>query len=297
MNIFLQLAQQVDSLWQKQSYNIVAFTDIATHALEHFHYNWSLESLDSEIKNWLLTNKKIPEQMSLHNTFGQPSITVFNNNKFVVDLYFWVDFDTSIHSHGFRGAFRILHGESLQEIFHTKLLNQIAEDIRLVDLTQVDRLLLKSGAVQKIAPGTDLTHRVLHLAKPTVSLCVKTINEPYIKQWNYLPTGLAIQKQYLPASVFKQIYFYQYLLNVGDKKADSFLDEFLKQLNLSTQIHIYEAVANGTLDLNELSVDKITEKFVNLYEDSSWWAPYEKAHVDYDYYMSELEKLILTFKS
>ncbi len=303
MKIFDDLAAQVEKEWLKTENNPDVFVELATTALRKFKYDWAIEKFDSELKDWLIDRSALPHQMSVHNTFGQPSITFFNNGRFVVDLYIWVDFDTSIHSHGFRGAFRLLHGESLQEIFHAPTVQNIAEDIRLVDLSKIEFAHLKQNDVQEIAAGVDLTHRVVHLANPTVTLCIKTINEPDLKQWNYLSTGLAIQKQNLSDDLVKKIYFYQYLLVRGEELADQFLNSFLFGLNISTQIHVYEAVASGGLDLNENTVGRLTESIVTRHEKSKWWPAYEKAHLDqmneirFEEFQKPLERMVAHFKN
>src|SRR5690606_4266801 len=122
------------------------------------------------------------------------------------DLYFWIDFDTSIHSHGFRGAFKVLHGESLQETFHTPMKERFSDDLLYVDMSDVNVEKLPEGSVRTIAPGGDLTHRVIHLSNPTVSLCVRTVNEPILKQWTYFQNGLAIQRQALSPDLIKKLY-------------------------------------------------------------------------------------------
>jgi hypothetical protein len=279
MNIFATLADELDVAWRETHYDLTAFTAIATKHISNFDYNWSLEKLDSELREWLIHNTSLPPQMSLHNNFGQPSITLFNNNRFVVDLYFWIDFDTSIHSHGFRGAFRLLHGESLQETFQVSAMETIADDIRIVDLKNVNLKILKQNAVEIIAPGFDLTHRVIHLVNPTVTLCVKTINEPHLVQWNYLPSGLAIQRQVMTVEVTKKLYFYQYLLSHNKTEAEVFLHSVLQSLKISTTTLVYETVINNGLDLADKSIEHITRAIVEMWQGSKWWPYYEKAYM------------------
>lgn len=286
MKIFDQLAQGVAAEWQNKNQDLESFAAVATQALERFNYDWSLEELERELEVWALTQKTLPNQISVHNTFGQPSITLFNDGRFVVDLYFWVDFDTSIHSHGFRGAFKVLHGESLQEVFSTSIKEKVAEDLLIVDMSEVEVEKIKEGAVRRIAPGSDLTHRVIHLANPTVSLCVKTINEPHLKQWTYLPSGLAVQKSHPSADLIKKIYFYQYLTVRGESpsgpsgRARDFLLALLDDLKLSEQIHLYEDVASRSLDLKDEVVEAITQEILERHEDQPWWALYEEAYLN-----------------
>jgi len=59
--------------------------------------------------------------------------------------------------------------------------------------------ILEPGDVRAILPAEKLTHRVIHLESPTVTLCVKTINEPGLHQWEYYADGLALQRHDLDA--------------------------------------------------------------------------------------------------
>jgi hypothetical protein len=280
MKIFSELAKQVAQEWQKSGESLESFASIATDCLERLKYNWTLEELEAELRKWAVSGEPMPAQMNVHNAFGQPSITVFNNGRFVIDLYFWVDFDTSIHSHGFRGAFKVIHGESLQETFLAPITEKIADDLLLVDMAESKVEMLKEGSVRTIAPGTDLTHRVIHLAKPTVSLCVKTINEPEIKQWVYLPTGLAVQKQILPVDLIKQVYLYQYLYLLERQDATSFLSSVLNGLKTSQQIHLYEDAASGALELHDEVIDALTGAILARHEGTKWWSRYEANYLE-----------------
>jgi len=278
MKIFEELAAQVAKEWQKRDHNLEAFTAIATTALADFKYDWSLEILNRQLRSWALRESARPAQISVYNTFGQPSITLFNNERFAVDLYFWVDFDTSIHSHGFRGAFKVIHGESLQEVFRTPVLETISDDLIIVDMADAKVEKLAQGSVRSIAPGSDLTHRVIHLTNPTVSLCVKTINEPVLKQWTYLPSGLAIQRQNLSADLIKKVYVCQYLLSQAG--GEEFLSSLLDGLKRSEQIHLYEEIASGALGLREEVVEAMTGAILGRHESEKWWGLYEEDYLN-----------------
>ena len=46
-----------------------------------------IRSFSEDLSRWLLDND-IPRQLNVYNDFGQPPVTLFNNETFVVDLYF-----------------------------------------------------------------------------------------------------------------------------------------------------------------------------------------------------------------
>ena len=194
MKPFQTLIARVKRDLTKAGTSLTAFPAVATRILEDFEYDWSKDQLDAALSDWFRSSGELPEQVSLHNTFGQPPISLFNNGSVVVDLYLWVGCDTAIHSHGFRGAFRVLHGKSLHEAFKVKVSRRISPGVMTFEPGIPQRAILEAGDVRTILPGERLTHRVIHLENPTVTLCVKTINEPGLHQWDFHPDGLALQR-------------------------------------------------------------------------------------------------------
>src|SRR5579863_7944072 len=133
MNPFQALVRRTEREWTRTQGRVAAFPETAARLLREFDYPLTQDQLDQWLAGWFRDSRRLPEQVSLHNTFGQPPITLFNNGKLVVDLYLWVAADTTIHSHGFRGAFRVLHGISLQESYRVKVNRRIAPGILLYD--------------------------------------------------------------------------------------------------------------------------------------------------------------------
>lgn len=275
MKAFQELARTVAREWRRAGGRPGAFPGIAVRALEAFPYELPLAGLDAALGRLLQGSAALPDQVNLHNTFGQPPVTLFNNGRFVVDLYFWLTFDTSIHSHGFRGAFRVLHGSSLHEIFTVRTTRRVASDVALVDLGTPRAELLKPGAVRAIRPGRGLTHGVIHLENPTVTLCVKTINEPRIAQWKYFPNGLAIRMRQIEPALIKKIYYFQYLLGRDPEQASPFLDGVLLRLDRSTAMNLYGAVASGAYDLSEQTALGFASRLRSLHGASEWFRRYE----------------------
>ena len=61
--------------------------------------------------------RRLPTQQRVDEGFRQPSITVYRNRRFTVDLLFWHTATTGIHQHQFAGAFGVLYGSSLHTTF------------------------------------------------------------------------------------------------------------------------------------------------------------------------------------
>jgi hypothetical protein len=269
------IARRVALEWRRANGNLASFPGIATRALEAFDYDLTKNQLDEALGRWLLKTSTLPDQVNLHNTFGQPPVTLFNDGRFVVDLYFWMTFDTAVHSHGFRGAFRVLHGKSLHEVFKVKVSKAIAPDVALVKLGTPQASLLKPGDVRPIQPGQGLTHGVIHLEIPTVTLCVKTINEPRIAQWKYFSNGLAIQMRRLKPTLIKKIYYFQYLTGRDVKHASSYLDQVLRTLDRSTCMNLYGAIASGSVEVSESAAQDFAAQLRRLHGTSEWFKRYE----------------------
>lgn len=274
---FGDLASAVESSWAKLAHDLPEFTKVATEHLSRVAPTIDLNQFHTQLTNWLVSDLNIPEQVNVHNTFGQPPITVFNDGRFVVDIYIWRGCDTSIHSHGFRGAFKVLYGRSLHEMFEVKTETVIAKDVSLTALGRPRLELLTAGDVRTIHPDQALTHRVIHLDNPTITLCVKTINEPDISQWHHFESGVAIKKRHTDPRLLKKAYYYQYLMETEEALATSFLKKWMEPLDLSTRMNLCEDLSMGACDLPESSVQNILESACEGFETKEWFQRFQRS--------------------
>jgi hypothetical protein len=271
MNPFKTLIRRAEREWTRTRHRLAAFPEIAAKLLREFEYDLTQDQLDRWLARWFREAGALPEQVSLHNTFGQPPITLFNNGSLVVDLYLWVAADTTIHSHGFRGAFRVLHGNSLQETYAVNVTRRIAPGVVQCDPGIPQMEILQVGDVRVILPAEKLTHRVIHLESPTVTLCVKTINEPGIHQWEYYAHGLALQRLDLDADLIKEMYYFEYLLNRNAALAARYLQQIVGTLSVVMRLTLYDALCGGALDLSEGAVDRCLEQIRKHHRKTDWF--------------------------
>jgi len=286
MNPFKTLVRRAEREWTRTRHRLAAFPEVAARLLREFEYDLNQDQLDRWLVQWFRESVPLPEQVSLHNTFGQPPITLFNNGSLVVDLYLWVAADTTIHSHGFRGAFRVLHGSSLQETYDVKVTRRIAPGVVQCDPGIPRMTILQPGDVHVILPAEKLTHRVIHLESPTVTLCVKTINEPGIHQWEYYPHGLAMQRLDLDPDLIKEIYYFEYLLNRDTTLAARFLQAIVGGLSVVMRLTLYDALCGGALELSEAAVDRCLKQ-IRKHDGKSDW--YKRHMFPQPRYLKELQ--------
>src|SRR3954463_3063443 len=79
MNPFSPLIRRAEREWKRTKNRLGAFPDAATRLLTDFDYRLSQNQLDQSLPRWVSKSVRLPEQVALHNPFGQPPITLFNN--------------------------------------------------------------------------------------------------------------------------------------------------------------------------------------------------------------------------
>ena len=270
-----------------------------------------IRSFSEDLSRWLLDND-IPRQLNVYNDFGQPPVTLFNNETFVVDLYFWMEADTSLHSHAFNGAFKVLFGKSLHENFKVEKEIEYCSDVLQNKLSRVSAEILSPGDCKVIPSGTSFNHRVVHLSSPTVTLCIRTITDVDIPQWHYFDNGLSILKQEIEQSVYKKVFYADYLFTIDPNSAESFLSDFVATIAVSKLINLYEQLTVDTMGLSESSQELLYNIMMERFNNESWYSTYEEAceqvpnedigydersrlisHIEYHQYsQEEKEKLI-----
>jgi len=267
---FIGIAKELEAKFSKE-----AFSKESVVLLQQLELSLSLSDFEREVANWTQSND-MPKQLNLYNNFGEPSLTLFNNGQFAVDLYFWRSNDTIIHSHAFRGAFKVLYGSSLHEVFSVVSKSVFSSDIQTTNLTSESINILSAGEIHEI--NSELTHKVVHLADPTVTLCVRTVEDTELDQWHHLSTGLSYKKSNLSVEVVKQVLYFQYLLNSDLDEANLYLDHLLSKLKISAQISLYESLCYGELGLSDHAFQGAEQKFKIIFEAEPWFGLYQKYH-------------------
>ena len=240
---------KLENGWTRES-----FPGSATAVLENLEFKGSLEAFEAEVGEWL-ESAKLPKQLN---------------------LYFWRKNDTLIHSHGFRGAFKILYGVSLHEEFNVKTVEQFSRDLLKTKLSQKSIKIMKAGDVQLIGPEMALTHRVVHLADPTVTLCVRTVEDSELSQWHHLSSGLSFQKKHISEKTIKKNLYFQYLLQSDLKKAKSFYVKLLNELSTAEQISLYEGVCFDQIGLDPDVTELLSEMIYERFQKENWFKLYAK---------------------
>jgi hypothetical protein len=270
-----KVAKDIEKLWEDEKLDKKKFSQIAFEYLNSLIVNFELNEIESLVAQ-LTIKKELPKQLNVYNNFGQPPVTIFNNGKFVVDLYFWQDIDTSIHSHSFCGAFKVISGRSFHEVYEMKKLIEYAPDVVKTELILNRSELLQTGDVREIIAGNSFNHRVVHLDNPTVTLCVRTIDQTNEGQWHHFSNGLSIEKREIDESEIKSLFVLEYLLVRGNDSAQSFIEELLDSWDISLTMNIFEQLLNDGMGLKPDIANYLVDYISSKYAEQEWFQIYEE---------------------
>src|SRR6185369_4025886 len=111
MQAFTELGNEMEDRWRAMDYDETRFPELAAEALRRACLPEKVSAWD--VLAWTLQQSEMPRQMDVHGRFGDPPVTVFVAPRFYIDVYFWFHGTTSMHQHGFCGAFQVLEGSSI----------------------------------------------------------------------------------------------------------------------------------------------------------------------------------------
>lgn len=186
---FKELGQTVLDSWKRENFSLEAFPEIARQALEK---NPPSERVDlaAFTRAFLLDDEQPPQSQS---PFGQPELVVFDHQRFYIQMLFWLDGTTEIHQHEFSGAFHVMAGSSIHAFYEFANMRPVTPHLRLGDVRTRGIELLETGRTVAIESGNRCIHSLFHLDTPSVTVVVRTQNDPGTSpQFNYLPPHMAV---------------------------------------------------------------------------------------------------------
>ena len=188
MVIYEELGDRIDRAWERARRDERAFPKIAAEALRETRV--PERSGADDLLAWLFAAESIPAQNDLAEAFGEPPITVYRGRGFHIEVLFWLRTVTTIHTHGFSGAFQALAGDRLQTRHAFDVTERINARMLLGDVRYLGGEMIRPGDVFEIT--NDLAHALVHLASPSATIVVRTASDPECgPQYDYRAPRLA----------------------------------------------------------------------------------------------------------
>jgi hypothetical protein len=184
-----ELGRELEREWASVDFELAAFPELCASRLHAARLSDRID-VDGVVRAAFAGG--LPAPVDPKARFGQPPVTLYRSPRFYVDALFWLDGTTTIHDHAFSGAFQVLAGRSIETIFDFSTARDVEGRLRFGDLEVRGAGLRAPGDVRAVPAGPAYIHSLFHLARPSVTLVVRTYRDPVPGvQLAYAPAGIA----------------------------------------------------------------------------------------------------------
>jgi hypothetical protein len=202
VKFFEDLASDLNSAWMKRARDERVFPELAHRTIERFAPASNISPDD--LFRWVVDTDQLPGQFDLRSNFGNFALTVATRDGFHIDALVWTDSTTSIHQHGFSGAFHVLHGSSLHTLWSFQESRRWSDRLKNGQLTVRSTEWLRTGSTRPILPGAEGVHSLFHLEAPSITIVVRTPSSAEASpQLSYERSGLAYDPHFELARIEK----------------------------------------------------------------------------------------------
>lgn len=240
MKFFDELGSLIQQRWRAHDFDVERFPELATEALAERSPIGEVKPLD--VLRWVLTAPELPAQHDLEALFGNP-ITLYRSPRFFINMHLWLDGSTTVHQHGFSGAFMVLEGSSIHCEYRFEPSRRLNDLVLLGDIQLAKIELLELGGIRPIA-GKRTIHSLFHLDRPSASLVVRTPIDPLAgPQYDYRRPGLAFDPFFRSEQLTRQIQTLTLLHHLEHPDYDRLVVEAVAQSDSITTVHLLNHVA------------------------------------------------------
>lgn len=183
-----ELGLRIEADWLEAGRDVRAFPAIAETALAGLDPpDFSLGSIGAFLRD-------TPVVQQPQTRFSNLPVTLFVGNGFYLELLVWTRGTTSIHQHGFSGAFRVIAGSSLHTDYRFVEHERRGDHIAFGEIHAEGMRLLRAGDVLRIGSGpAGLIHALFHLENPSATLVARTFRDPDAgPQYELIKPGIAL---------------------------------------------------------------------------------------------------------
>ncbi len=245
---FQELGRTVFDRWKQANFSLEVFPAIARAALDE-RPPCEHVSLEELVRDFLLNDDQPHQTQS---GFGEPELVTYECPRFYIQVLFWLDGTTDIHQHEFSGAFHVMAGSSIHAEFAFENMRPITPHFRVGDLRLQQIELLETGRTVPITSGSGGIHSLFHLDKPSVTVVVRTQNDPgTAPQFTYLPPHVALDPVYCDALTMRRKQALDVLEQTGDPDYARLIREMIDEHDLEAGFYILQNGMRHLMDLDE----------------------------------------------
>ena len=233
MQYFDELGRHIRQAWAEENQEEEAFPDIALQALDNLPPPADLP--EAVIRELLETDHDVTEQFAPTGTFGEPGVTQYHDDDFVIDVYFWNNAIPAIHNHPFCGCFTILQGRSLHDVYRFEPQEKLVSGVQIGSLHAEQLTWLDRGsAVPFSLTRYPLIHSLVHVTNPSISMVIRTIRT--VEYYRYFPPHIAIAMDGANDRLARQLQLFQWMRVAGNSSYLDRLVGFLRAADFETSI-------------------------------------------------------------
>lgn len=194
--------------------------------------------------------RQLPSQDRVNPSFGEPALTLFLHDDFRLDALCWRQGATSIHHHGFSGAFGLLAGKSLHRSFaFTGTRPTASAAVELLEELSEEVTVLCEADVRPIEEGPGFVHQVTHLELPAVTLVLRSHEAlSGIGEWSYLPPGVRVASRDGIPGADQQGRFFRFLRAFQPDRALALASAVMASGDPYTVLEMLRVVGQGDRD-------------------------------------------------
>lgn len=234
---FSQMGEAVHEAWLRHEFNEDAFSRIALEVCSRTFAAATVGYRD--LLEWLASARSLPYQRRMDENFGQPSITLYWSDNFLIEALFWHTGTTAIHQHGFSGAFCVLEGSSVHTTYEFTVEKEINSQIMLGSSRVISAETLERGQIREIGRGSRLVHSLFHLDVPSVTLVVRTSEDRAAgPEYVYSVPGVATDPAAFTPLLKKQLQALELLIRMGSPSAEQFALMLTEKGNFFSAFHV-----------------------------------------------------------
>ena len=189
-------------------------------------------------------------------------MTLFRAQRFFIEALHWIDASTTVHQHGFSGAFQVLAGSSIETRYAFELERAFDGHFVMGQLRLLSSTLHAPGDVTAIRSGPrGLIHGLFHLERPSITIVVRTFNDADAgPQFNFTRNGIGVNPFFAESARDRSLQLIKLLQKVEHPKLEQLVGDLVARSDPHSAFRVLEGCAGlPDVPLFDRLVDRVRD--------------------------------------